>query len=304
MTEEKTLTVGEEESGTRLDSFVAKNMDISRNAAVLAIEEGRVTLGGAALRKKHRVTSGEQYCVCLPEIREIEVVAQNIPLDIVYEDEYLLVINKEQGMVVHPAAGNWDGTLVNALLYHCGDSLSGINGVHRPGIVHRLDKYTSGLMLVAKTDAAHQGLAEQIAEHSVRRIYNAIIMGHLRGSEGCVNLPIGRHATDRKKMCVTAKNSKEAITHYKVLEEYSRYSYVECKLETGRTHQIRVHMAHLGHPVLGDTVYGPKSTVFGLQGQCLHSKTVSFVHPISKKEMYFESELPEYFKNAINKINK
>ena len=304
MTEERIFTVAEEESGARLDSFIAKNMNISRSAAVLAIEEGRVTLGGVSLRKNHRVASGECYCVLLPEIKGIEVVAQNIPLDIVYEDEYLLVINKAQGMVVHPAAGNWDGTLVNALLYHCGDSLSGINGVHRPGIVHRLDKDTSGLMLVAKTDAAHQGLAEQIAEHSVERIYNAVIIGRLRESEGCVNLPIGRHATDRKKMCVTAKNSKEAITHYRLLEEYSGYSYVECKLETGRTHQIRVHMAHLGHPVLGDTVYGPKNTIFGLQGQCLHSKTVSFVHPISKKAMYFESELPEYFKNAIDKINK
>lgn len=304
MRDEKMLIVSEEESGVRLDSFVAKYLDISRNAAVSVIEEGGVTLNGIALKKNHRVAPGEEYRVLLPEIKEIEVVAQNIPLDIVYEDEYLLVINKAQGMVVHPAAGNWDQTMVNALLYHCGDSLSGINGVHRPGIVHRLDKDTSGLMLVAKTDAAHQGLAEQIQEHSVCRIYNALIIGHLRESEGCVNLPIGRHTTDRKKMCVTAKNSKEAITHYRVLEEYSGYSLVECKLETGRTHQIRVHMSYLGHPVLGDTVYGPKTSSFGLKGQCLHSKNVSFVHPISREPMYFESELPEYFTNAINKINK
>ena len=214
-----------------------------------------------------------------------------------------LVINKAKGMVVHPAAGNWDGTLVNALLAHCGDSLSGINGVNRPGIVHRLDKDTSGVMLVAKTDAAHQGLAEQIQKHSVERVYHAIVIGHFREEKGTVNLPIGRNPSDRKKMCVTDKNSKNAVTHYEVIEEYPGFSYIKCKLETGRTHQIRVHMAYMSHPVLGDEVYGNNNNKFKLEGQCLHSKTVKFVHPITKKEMYFESELPEYFKKVLEKIN-
>lgn len=302
MNDQKTIIVDEICDGERLDSFIAKKMDISRNSAALLIEEGKVELCGKSLRKNHRVSSGDVYTVVLPEVKELEVEAEDIPLDILFEDEHLLVINKAQGMVVHPAAGNWGGTLVNALLFHCGDSLSGINGVYRPGIVHRLDKDTSGVMLVAKTDVAHRSLANQIQLHTVERVYHTIVVGHLRQEEGCVNMPIGRHTSDRKKMCVTSKNSKEAITHYKVIEEYPGFSYVQCKLETGRTHQIRVHMSYLGHPVLGDTVYGAKKTQFGLKGQCLHSKNVLFKHPITEKEMFFDSELPEYFVNVLSRI--
>lgn len=304
MSEVKQFTVNEEMSGMRLDSLLAEVLDMSRSSAASLIEDGNVLCKGVALRKNYKVSAGDDLQIALPEIRELEVIAQDIPLDIVFEDEHLLVINKAQGMVVHPAAGNWDGTLVNALLYHCGDSLSGINGVHRPGIVHRLDKDTSGLMLVAKTDDAHQGISEQIQAHTVERIYHTVLIGHLKEPEGVVDMPIGRHATDRKRMCVTYKNSKNAVTHYKTIEEYIGYSYVQCRLETGRTHQIRVHMAHLGHPVLGDTVYGAKSNPFKLEGQCLHSKTVAFTHPITGENMFFESELPEYFRNALDKVKK
>ncbi len=304
MNERKIIVVDDISGGERLDSFVAKKLDISRNSAAILIEESKVELSGKTLRKNHRVSADEIYTVVLPEVKELAIAAEDIPLDILFEDEHLLVINKVQGMVVHPAAGNWSGTLVNALLSHCGDSLSGINGVHRPGIVHRLDKDTSGVMLVAKTDAAHRSLANQIQLHTVERVYHTIIVGHLRQSEGSVNMPIGRNTVDRKKMCITSKNSKEAITHYKVIEEYPGFSYVQCKLETGRTHQIRVHMSYLGHPVLGDTVYGSKKNQFGLKGQCLHSKNVLFKHPITEKEMFFDSELPEYFKNVICRINK
>jgi len=302
MMEIKRITATDAVAGERIDSFIATKLDISRNAAASIIEDGYVTLNNKAIRKNHRISSGEEFFVSLPEVKELEIIPQEIDINIVYEDEHLLVINKDQGMVVHPAAGNWDGTLVNALLAHCGNSLSGINGVHRPGIVHRLDKDTSGLMLVAKNDAAHQGLAAQIQEHSVKRIYHAVIVGHLRENEGNINLPIGRHSVDRKKMCVTSKNSKEAVTHYKVIEEYPGYSYIECKLETGRTHQIRVHMSHLGHPIVGDGVYGSKIGIFGLKGQCLHSKTVSFVHPITGEKMFFESELPTYFKDVLKQV--
>ena len=294
------LIVEAEDAGLRLDVYLSKTLEITRSAAQGLIESEQVQIGGSPAKKKYPVCTGDQITVCVPEARPCALEPQNIPLEIVYEDRDLLVINKPQGMVVHPAAGNWDGTLVNALLYHCAGDLSGINGELRPGIVHRLDKDTSGLMLAAKNDAAHQGLAAQIAEHSVRRVYHAIIVGHLRESEGTIDAPIGRHKTDRKKMCVTA-DGREAITHYRVLAEYPGFSHVECRLETGRTHQIRVHMAHLGHPIAGDPVYGVKDKS-GFTAQCLHSKTIAFTHPISGEELFFESELPAKFAEFIEKM--
>ena len=285
------------DEGTRLDVFIAAKLNITRNAAAALIEGG----GVSALKKNYKVRSGDSIEVVLPELREIDVEAQDIPLDIVYEDSDLLVINKARGMVVHPAAGNWNGTLVNALMHHCGDDLSGINGVLRPGIVHRLDKDTSGVMLVAKNDISHNSLAEQIKEHTVRREYRTIVIGNLRDDEGTISAPIGRHKTDRKKMAVTENNSKDATTHYKVIERYPGFTYVSCLLETGRTHQIRVHMSHIGHPVIGDRIYGARDKL-GIEGQCLHSKNVTFVHPRSDEEMYFETELPDYFENILRKL--
>ncbi|MBE6912962.1 MAG: RluA family pseudouridine synthase [Ruminococcaceae bacterium] len=295
---EKTCLMAEKsDEGTRLDVFIATKLNITRNAAAALIEGG----GVSALKKNYKVRVGDIIEVVLPELREIDVEAQDIPLDIVYEDSDLLVINKARGMVVHPAAGNWDGTLVNALMYHCGDDLSGINGVLRPGIVHRLDKDTSGVMLVAKNDVSHNSLAEQIKEHTVRREYRTIVIGNLRDDEGTISAPIGRHKTDRKKMAVTESNSKDATTHYKVIERYPGFTYVSCLLETGRTHQIRVHMSHIGHPVIGDRIYGARDKL-GIEGQCLHSKNLTFVHPRSGEEMYFETELPDYFENILRKL--
>ncbi|MBQ7119635.1 MAG: RluA family pseudouridine synthase [Oscillospiraceae bacterium] len=295
---EKTCLMAEKsDEGTRLDVFIATKLNITRNAAAALIEGG----GVSALKKNYKVREGDSIEVVLPELREIDVEAQDIPLDIVYEDSDLLVINKARGMVVHPAAGNWDGTLVNALMYHCGDDLSGINGVLRPGIVHRLDKDTSGVMLVAKSDISHNSLAEQIKEHTVRREYRTIVIGNLRDDEGTISAPIGRHKTDRKKMAVTENNSKDATTHYKVIERYPGFTYVSCLLETGRTHQIRVHMSHIGHPVIGDRIYGARDKL-GIEGQCLHSKNVTFVHPRSGEERYFETELPDYFENILRKL--
>jgi len=287
------------DEGMRLDVFISKKLNISRNAAVALIEGG----GVFGLKKNYKVVEGDEIEVTLPELREAEIVPEDIALDIVYEDAELLVINKARRMVVHPAAGHFSGTLVNALMHHCGDSLSGINGVLRPGIVHRLDKDTSGVMLVAKTDFAHNSLAEQIKEHTVRREYHTVVIGGLPEEAGTVSAPIGRHHTDRKKMAVTEKNSREAITHYRVLERYSGFTYASCLLETGRTHQIRVHMAHIGHPVVGDTVYGARDKL-GVEGQCLHSKNVTFTHPRTGETMYFETSLPEYFENVLSKLRR
>ena len=235
-----------------------------------------------------------------PEV--LDVTPQNIPLDIVYEDGDLLVVNKPKGMVVHPAPGNPDGTLVNALLYHCGGSLSGINGVIRPGIVHRIDKDTSGLLIVAKNDRAHQSLAEQIAVHSFTRIYNAVVYGNLKTEEGTISAPLGRHPADRKRMAVLSSGGREAVTHYRVLERFSGFTLVECRLETGRTHQIRVHMAHIGHPVAGDPVYGPKKCITELHGQCLHARVIGFVHPATGEYLEFDSGLPPYFQQFLSKL--
>ena len=263
------------------------------------LADGNVLLLGKPLSKSYKVKNGDVLLVTVPDAEPLNVEPENIPLDIVYEDDFLLVVNKPKGMVVHPAAGNYSGTLVNALLYHCKDSLSGINGVMRPGIVHRIDKDTSGLLMVAKNDVAHNFLAEQIKEHSFVREYEAVVHGIIKEESGTVNAPIGRHPVKRKQMAVTAENSKEAVTHYSVLSRGNAFTHIKCRLETGRTHQIRVHMAYLGHPVAGDAVYGAEKQpkiCQNLNGQCLHAKCVGFVHPITGEELYFESELPAYFK--------
>ena len=285
----------------RLDAFVAENSDISRSRAVKLIEEENVLLNGKSANKKSNVKAGDRVEVTLPDAVPLEARAQDIPLDILYEDNDLLVVNKPKGMVVHPAAGNYEGTLVNALLAHCGSSLSGIGGVMRPGILHRIDKNTSGLLMVAKNDNAHNLLAAQIKEHSFTREYEAVVYGNIKSDEGTINAPIGRHPVKRKQMAVTLKNSKEATTHYKVIARYEGFTHIRCILETGRTHQIRVHMAHIGHPVAGDDVYGPKKVIKELSGQCLHAKKVGFVHPRGEY-MEFESPLPDYFTAFINKL--
>ncbi len=292
-----------QQSGVRLDKFLADaEIGLSRSTAVSLIEAGNVTVNGKLSEKKQKLLPGDEVLVNIPDPVPYEAKAENIPLDIVYEDSDLLVVNKPKGMVVHPAAGHYEGTLVNALLYHCGNSLSGINGVLRPGIVHRIDKDTSGLLMVAKNDVAHAGLAEQIKNHSFTREYRTVVFGSLKDNEGVVDAPIGRHPVDRKKMCVTEKNSKNAVTHYRVLERYKGYTYVLCRLETGRTHQIRVHMAYLGHPVAGDPVYGVKNEKVNFEGQCLHAAKIGFVHPVSGKYMEFSSELPVYFQTFLTKL--
>lgn len=292
-----------EDDSVRVDKFIAEAaVGLSRNAAVGLIESGSVTVNGQSVNKKTKLHHGDEVQVSIPDPVPYEAKAENIPLDIVYEDDDLLVVNKPKGMVVHPAAGNYEGTLVNALLYHCGDSLSGINGVLRPGIVHRIDKDTSGLLIVAKNDKAHASLAEQIKEHSFTREYEAMVFGNLKADDGTVDAPIGRNPNDRKKMCVTERNSKYAVTHYHVLCRYKGYTHIRCVLETGRTHQIRVHMAYLGHPVAGDPVYGVRGEKVSFNGQCLHARKIGFVHPATNVYMEFNSALPEYFEAFLNKL--
>ncbi|MBE6803830.1 MAG: RluA family pseudouridine synthase [Ruminococcaceae bacterium] len=297
------IEVPENFEGERIDKFLSVLLeDSSRNAIQKLIENGKVLVNGAVVNKKYKVSTDDEIKMIPSELKPLDAEPENIPLQIVYEDEHLLVVNKPRGMVVHPAPGNYSGTLVNALLYHCKDSLSGINGILRPGIVHRIDKDTSGLLIVAKTDKAHIGLAEQIKEHSFTREYNAVIVGHLKEQQGTVNAPIGRNPKDRKKMCVTMTNSKNAVTHYNVIEDYEGYSHISLKLETGRTHQIRVHMAHLGHAVAGDYVYGNDKKSAYLNGQCLHAIKIGFVHPITNEYLEFTSELPDYFTEFLNKL--
>lgn len=294
------LLVSPEQAGTRIDVAVSELVpDLTRNGAQKLLLEDRVSVNGSSVSKNYKLKAGDRVMVTVPEPTLLDVKPENIPLTIVYEDDDLLVVDKPKGMVVHPAAGNPDGTLVNALMAHCGDSLSGINGVIRPGIVHRIDKDTSGLLIVAKNDFAHLHLAEQIKEHSFTREYRAIVHGNLREDQGTVDAPIGRSPKDRKKMAVTDKNSRTAVTHYEVLERFPQYNYIQCRLETGRTHQIRVHMAYLGHPVAGDLVYGPKNTPKQLNGQCLHAGLIGFVHPRTGEYMEFTSELPPYFQTFL-----
>lgn len=285
----------------RLDAAAAKFFDISRSRAQELISEGLLLVDGKTKEKKYLLQEGETIFIELPPEKELEAVPQNIPIDIIYEDDYLLVVDKPRGMVVHPAPGNPDGTLVNALLYHCEGRLSSINGIVRPGIVHRIDKDTSGLLIVAKTDEAHKGLAEQIAVHSFTRKYEAIVGGHMREESGTVSAPIGRHKSDRKKMAVTELNSKPATTHWRVVSESNLYTHLELTLETGRTHQIRVHMSYIGHPVAGDTVYGNVRYRLGMEGQCLFAKYISFVHPITHETMSFEAARPAYFSEALSR---
>lgn len=289
----------------RIDTFLSENFeDFSRSSIQRLIQDENVYVNNSAVSKNYRLKNNDIISVVLPEPKELDIVAQNIPLDIVYEDSDLLVVNKPKGMVVHPAAGNYENTLVNALLYHCKDTLSGINGIMRPGIVHRIDKNTSGLLIVAKSDVAHRGLALQIKEHSFKREYEAVLYGRIKDDKITVNQPIGRNKVDRKKMCVTYTNSKSAVTHIHKLELYKDFTHVKCVLETGRTHQIRVHTAYIGHPVAGDDVYGPKRVIKSLNGQCLHAKTIGFIHPVTGKEMYFSTDLPDYFDKFLNSLSK
>ncbi len=291
-------------TGERLDKAISELAEVTRAAVQGWLEAELVTVDGRLRPKNYKVKEGQQITVNIPDPVSCDILPEDIPLDVAYEDNDLLVVNKPRGMVVHPAAGHTSGTLVNALMAHCGESLSGINGVLRPGIVHRIDKDTSGLLIVAKNDVAHQGLAEQIKVHSFTRVYEAVVRGHLKESAGTVDAPIGRHPTERKRMAVTREHSREAVTHYEVLAEHPGYSHLRIKLETGRTHQIRVHMAYLGHPVAGDPVYAGRPQAHEPQGQCLHAREIGFVHPISGDFLSFTSPLPAYFTDFLKKIEQ
>lgn len=299
------LIAAPDDAGVRIDRYISDHIeDISRSAVTKLIEDGKVTVGEKPVKKNYKTAEGDRICVMLDEPKPVDILPEEIPLDIVYEDGHLLVVNKPKGMVVHPAPGHESGTLVNALMYHCGDDLSGINGELRPGIVHRIDKNTSGLLAVAKSDIAHAGLSEQIKEHSFTREYLAICYGNIKEDERTVDAPIGRHKVDRKKMCVTQLNSRSAVTHIKVLERYTGFTYILCRLETGRTHQIRVHMAHIGHPIAGDDVYGPSKVITELHGQCLHAYKLGFIHPVTGEYLEFIADPPESFVRFRDKLRK
>ncbi len=298
------LEAGEENKGERIDAFLASKLqDVTRSWLQKLIEAGNVSVEGRdKLAKNYKLRAGDRLTVELPEPETLDVLPEDIPLDIVYEDDHLLVVNKPAGMVVHPAVGNYTGTLVNAVMFHCGDQLSSINGIVRPGIVHRIDKDTSGLLVIAKTDAAHRGLAEQFAVHSIKRAYRAVVYNNIKEDDGRVDAPIGRNPKDRLKMAVvSADKGRRAVTNYHVLERSGKFTYVECRLETGRTHQIRVHMAYIGHPLLGDPLYGPRKGMTGVEGQVLHAKELGFVHPITGEYMEFDSDLPPEFEKALRK---
>jgi len=299
------LTLTADRTGERVDSFLSRLLpDLTRSAAQRLLEEGLVTRCGAPVKKSDKTVPGDTFTVALPDPAPMDVFPQNIPLDVVYEDADIIVVNKPVGMVVHPAAGHPDGTLVNALLYHCKESLSGINGTLRPGIVHRIDRDTSGLLVAAKNDFAHLALAEQLQDHSLYREYEAVCVGNLREDSGTVNAPIARHRTDRKRMAVDFLQGREAVTHWSVLARFPGYSHIQCRLETGRTHQIRVHLAHIGHPLLGDVVYGAKKPCPGLAGQCLHAKRLSFTHPRTGDRLTLECPLPDWFQEVLTKLGK
>lgn len=297
----------EEFVGERIDKFLSCRLEeVSRSYIQKLIKEGHVSVNGKPVKANYKLGAGDEICVEIPEAKEPDILPENIPLDILYEDQDILVVNKPKGMVVHPAAGHYSGTLVNALMYHCKDSLSGINGVMRPGIVHRIDMDTTGSLLVCKNDEAHRILAEQLKEHTIRREYHAIVYGNIKEDTGTVDAPIGRHPTDRKKMSINHKNGKRAVTHYEVLERFGNFTYICCRLETGRTHQIRVHMASLHHPLLGDEVYGPSSRppFSGLKGQVLHAKILGIHHPSTGEYMEFDAPLPPYFVDLLQKLRR
>ncbi len=297
--------VGEDGNAERIDRYLAERCpDFSRSYLQKLLKEQAVSVNGKAVKANYKVQSRDRIILEIPEAEKADILPEDIPLDILYEDDYLLVVNKPKGMVVHPSAGHMEGTLVNAVMAHCGDHLSGINGVLRPGIVHRIDKDTTGALLVCKDDAVHRDLAEQLKEHSIKRRYRAVVWGNLKEDQGTVEGPIGRHPIDRKKMAVNYKNGKDAVTHYQVLERFGQYTYIECRLETGRTHQIRVHMASIGHPLLGDSVYGPSKNPWKLQGQTLHAMVLGFRHPVTGEYMEFTAPLPEYFSELLDKLRK
>ena len=293
-----------EVSGPRVDAWLSEQVPgLTRSAAQRLLAEGQVTRDGVAVKKNEKITAGNVYTLVMNEAVDVPLVAQNIPLDVVYEDEDVIVVNKPRGMVVHPAPGHPMGTLVNALMYHCGDSLSGVGGAKRPGIVHRIDKDTSGLIIAAKNDMAHLALSAQLADRSLSRVYEAVAAGNFREDSGTVDAPIGRHPNERKKMAVIAQNSRPAVTHWQVIARYRGYTHIRCKLETGRTHQIRVHMAYLGHPLLGDEVYGhAKLPEKGLTGQCLHARELKFIHPRTGEQIHLETELPDYFQDVLHRL--
>lgn len=297
-----TYTLKAKESGERIDALLARSIDgLTRSQAAKLLESGAVTLCSTAVKKNYKVREGEVFLVEIPIKTDAKPLPENIPLDVIYEDDDLLVVNKPRGMVVHPSPGHDSGTLVNALLYHCGDKLSTIGGEERPGIVHRIDKDTSGLIIAAKNNYAHRFLSSQLADHSLARIYEAVVIGRIREGTGTVNAPIGRHPIDRKRMAVK-ENGSDAITHYEVIAHYNGYTHIRCRLETGRTHQIRVHMAKIGHPVLGDLVYGRRHAEKGLQGQCLHARSLTFNHPKTNKAVKLTTDLPDYFKKVLSRL--
>lgn len=299
------LKIEQEEEGERLDVILSSNIeDLSRNYIQKLIEKGAVTINGVIEEsKKYKVKKNDKVSIIVPEPQKLELIPENIPLDIIYEDLDLIVVNKPKGMVVHPAVGNYTGTMVNALLYHC-KNLSTINGVIRPGIVHRIDKDTSGILVVAKNDKSHAILAGQLKEHSIKRIYHSVVYGNITKDKGTIDFPIGRHPTNRLKMAVTDLNSKRAVTHFEILERYGNFTYLKAQLETGRTHQIRVHMAYINHPLLGDLTYGPKKSKYHIEGQILHAKMLGFIHPSTGEYMEFDSDLPKHFVDAIKKVKE
>ena len=302
MSDKLVLNVTEEWKDTRIDVFVSKNTDFSRNSVQILIEEDKISVNDKPVTKSYKMKTGDVLAIVIEEAKDVGIEAEDIPLDIYYEDSDLLVVNKPKGMVVHPANGNENGTLVNALMFHCKDSLSGINGEIRPGIVHRIDKDTSGLLVIAKNDIAHEHLAKQFKDHTINRIYYAIVYGNVKEDCGDIEAPIGRHKTDRKKFCITQTNSKYAFTHYDVVEKLKGYTLIKCKLKTGRTHQIRVHMQSIGHPLAGDPVYGPKNCIIELKGQALHAGVLGFIHPTTGEYIEFSSEWPAEFEKFYNKV--
>ncbi|MDO4633318.1 MAG: RluA family pseudouridine synthase [Eubacteriales bacterium] len=307
---EMTILVPELASAVRIDKYLADRLseerpEISRSFLQNLMKDQAVTVNGSAVKANYKLSGGEEICLMIPESTEPDIVAEDIPLDILYEDSDLIIVNKPKGMVVHPAAGHYSGTLVNALMFHCKDDLSGINGVLRPGIVHRIDRNTTGSLIVCKNDFSHHHIAEQLKVHSINRRYRAIVHGNLKEEEGVIDAPIGRHPIERKKMAVNVRQAKSAVTHYRVLERFGQFTYIECRLETGRTHQIRVHMSSIHHPILGDDVYGPAKCPYpGLQGQTLHAQIIGFIHPRTGEYMEFEAPLPEYFEELLRKLRR